>query len=98
MDQIDLRQLVWANDRYLARISSLRRALARHWLDVAGYADSEGQTTEDAVRPWPGKYRDYVIRSLNSNKLFDRFIIEQLAGDDWPALAMAIGRRSKLNC
>ena len=55
---------------------------SRHWLDVAGYADSEGQTTADAVRPWAWKYRDYVIRSFNSNKLFDRFIVEQLAGDE----------------
>lgn len=55
---------------------------SRHWLDVAGYADSEGQTTADAVRPWAWKYRDYVIRSLNSNKLIDRFIVEQLAGDE----------------
>lgn len=55
---------------------------SRHWLDVAGYADSEGQTTQDAVRPWAWKYRDYVIRSLNANKPFDRFIIEQLAGDE----------------
>lgn len=55
---------------------------ARHWLDVAGYADSEGQTAQDAVRPWAWKYRDYVIRSLNSNKPIDRFILEQLAGDE----------------
>ena len=55
---------------------------ARHWLDVAGYADSEGQTTEDAVRPWAWKYRDYVIGAFNANKPFDRFILEQLAGDE----------------
>ena len=55
---------------------------SRHWLDVAGYADSEGQTTQDAVRPWAWKYRDYVIRSLNANKPIDRFIVEQLAGDE----------------
>ena len=55
---------------------------ARHWLDVAGYADSEGQTTADAVRPWAWKYRDYVIQSFNANKPFDRFIVEQLAGDE----------------
>lgn len=54
----------------------------RHWLDVAGYAESEGQTTQDAERPWAWKYRDYVIRSFNSNKPFDRFITEQLAGDE----------------
>ena len=54
----------------------------RHWLDVAGYADSEGVTTADAVRPFAYKYRDYVIRSLNADKPFDQFIIEQLAGDE----------------
>jgi Protein of unknown function (DUF1553)/Protein of unknown function (DUF1549)/Planctomycete cytochrome C len=54
----------------------------RHWLDIAGYADSEGGTTQDAVRPWAYKYRDYVIRSLNSDKPFDQFIAEQLAGDE----------------
>ena len=54
----------------------------RHWLDVAGYAESEGQTVQDADRPWAWKYRDYVIRSFNSNKPFDRFITEQLAGDE----------------
>ena len=54
----------------------------RHWLDVAGYADSEGVTTADAVRQFAYKYRDYVIRSLNADKPFDQFIIEQLAGDE----------------
>ena len=71
---------------------------SRHWLDVAGYADSEGQTTEDAIRPWAWKYRDYVIRSLNANKPIDRFIVEQLAGDelagirqgDWTAEQMEL--------
>lgn len=55
---------------------------ARHWLDVAGYADSEGYTLRDDERPWAWKYRDYVIRSLNADKPFDRFIVEQLAGDE----------------
>ncbi|MBX7165739.1 MAG: PSD1 and planctomycete cytochrome C domain-containing protein [Pirellulales bacterium] len=55
---------------------------ARHWLDVAGYADSEGATTSDAPRSWAFKYRDYVIRSLNADKPLDRFIDEQLAGDE----------------
>ena len=41
---------------------------SRHWLDVAGYADSEGQTTADAVRPWAWKYRDYVIRSRAASR------------------------------
>jgi len=55
---------------------------ARHWLDVAGYADSEGASTEDPVRPTAWKYRDYVIRSFNADKPFDRFIREQIAGDE----------------
>ena len=55
---------------------------ARHWLDVAGYADSEGYTVKDNPRPWAWKYRDYVIRSLNADKPFDRFLTEQLAGDE----------------
>jgi mono/diheme cytochrome c family protein len=54
----------------------------RHWLDVAGYADSEGFSPEDPVRKDAWRYRDYVIRSVNADKPFDRFIIEQLAGDE----------------
>lgn len=54
----------------------------RHWLDVAGYADSEGGSPSDPVRTNAWKYRDYVIRSLNADMPFDRFIREQLAGDE----------------
>jgi mono/diheme cytochrome c family protein len=54
----------------------------RHWLDVAGYADSDGNGTDDAVRPYAYKYRDYVIRSLNADKPLNQFIVEQLAGDE----------------
>ncbi|MBM79537.1 MAG: hypothetical protein CMJ78_02950 [Planctomycetaceae bacterium] len=54
----------------------------RHWLDVAGYSDSEGYTNSDVQRPDAFKYRDYVIRSLNNDKAFDLFIQEQLAGDE----------------
>jgi len=55
---------------------------ARHWLDVAGYADTEGDSPNDSLRPHIYKYRDYVIRALNSDKPFNQFIIEQLAGDE----------------
>lgn len=55
---------------------------ARHWLDVAGYADSEGYTDTDPERKWAWKYRDYVINALNANKPFDEFVREQLAGDE----------------
>jgi len=53
---------------------------ARHWLDVVHYADTHGYD-KDKLRPnaWP--YRDYVIRALNEDKPYERFILEQLAGD-----------------
>lgn len=54
----------------------------RHWLDVAGYADSEGFTGEDPVRKTAWRYRDYVIRAFNADMPWDRFIQEQLAGDE----------------
>ncbi len=54
----------------------------RHWLDVAGYADSEGYTANDTERNYAYKYRDYVIKAFNADKPFDEFIVEQLAGDE----------------
>ncbi len=54
----------------------------RHWLDVAGYADSDGGSSEDTPRLWAWRYRDYVIRSFNADKPWDQFIQEQLAGDE----------------
>jgi hypothetical protein len=53
----------------------------RHWLDLARYADSNGYEFDEA-RPDAWRYRDYVIRSFNADKPFDRFILEQLAGDE----------------
>ncbi len=54
----------------------------RHWLDVAGYADSDGYGPEDVQRPHAWHYRDYVIDAFNRDLPFDRFITEQLAGDE----------------
>ncbi|HVR75253.1 MAG TPA: DUF1549 domain-containing protein, partial [Planctomycetota bacterium] len=54
----------------------------RHWLDLAGYADSEGKREQDLPRGSAWRYRDYVIRSLNSDKPYDRFLLEQIAGDE----------------
>jgi hypothetical protein len=54
----------------------------RHWLDVAGYADSDGDGTTDTLRPHAWRYRDYVIRAFNADKPLDRFVLEQLAGDE----------------
>src|SRR6185369_5696976 len=53
----------------------------RHWLDVARYADSNGFKA-DETRPNMWRYRDYVIGSFNSDKPFDRFVKEQIAGDE----------------
>jgi len=56
----------------------------RHWLDLVRYAETDG-FEHDAVRPHSWRYRDYVIRSFNEDKPYDRFIREQLAGDElWP--------------
>jgi hypothetical protein len=55
---------------------------ARHWLDVAGYADSEGILEEDLIRPNAWRYRDYVIKSFNEDKPYNRFLLEQIAGDE----------------
>jgi mono/diheme cytochrome c family protein len=54
----------------------------RYWLDLAGYADSEGKREQDLPRPHAWRYRDYVIRSLNADKPYSRFLLEQLAGDE----------------
>ncbi len=54
----------------------------RHWLDLAGYADSEGKREQDLPRPHAWRYRDYVVRSFNADKPYDRFLLEQLAGDE----------------
>src|SRR5207302_6084416 len=56
---------------------------ARHWLDLARYAETNGYE-RDATRPNAWRYRDYVIRAFNDDKPFDRFVLEQLAGDELP--------------
>lgn len=53
----------------------------RHWLDVVRYADSAG-FANDYERGSAWRYRDYVVRAFNSDKPYDRFVIEQLAGDE----------------
>jgi mono/diheme cytochrome c family protein len=62
---------------------------ARHWLDVAGYADSNGFAEADSLRPQAWRYRDYVIRSLIADKPWNEFIVEQLAGDELAAATHA---------
>ncbi len=54
----------------------------RHWLDVAGYADSDGYAEQDLERKWAYRYRDYVVRAFNADKPWNEFLIEQIAGDE----------------
>ena len=69
-------------DRLLAK-PTYGEERARHWLDYARYADTYGIHLDNSRDIWP--YRDYVIRSFNSNKPFDQFTVEQIAGDLLPA-------------
>jgi hypothetical protein len=68
-------------DRYLASPHYGER-WGKYWLDIAGYADSNGYFSADSDRPHAWRYRDYVIRAFNADKPFDRFVQEQLAGDE----------------
>ena len=73
-------------DRLLASTAYGER-WARHWLDVVRYADSGGYET-DIFYEQAWRFRDYVIRSFNVDKPFDRFLMEQVAGDElWPSQA-----------
>jgi hypothetical protein len=66
----------------------------QHWLDVARYADSSG-FANDYQRGNAWRYRDYVVRSFNADKPYDRFVAEQLAGDELdpgdPEMLVAVG-------
>jgi len=65
----------------LLKSSAYGENQARHWLDLVRYADSDGYNADHA-RPEAYHYRDYVIRSFNEDKPYDRFVMEQLAGDE----------------
>jgi hypothetical protein len=54
---------------------------ARHWLDVAGYSESDGNQGKDRERTDAWRYRDYVIQAFNKDKPYNAFLVEQLAGD-----------------
>ncbi|TWU57534.1 PSD1 and planctomycete cytochrome C domain-containing protein [Rubripirellula reticaptiva] len=87
-------------DRLLAKPSFGER-WARTWLDLARYADSAGYADDPPRTIWA--YRDYVIESLNQNKPFDQFTIEQIAGDlldeptDEQLIATAFHRNTTTN-
>ncbi|MCG8653132.1 MAG: PSD1 and planctomycete cytochrome C domain-containing protein [Pirellulales bacterium] len=80
----------WEKDSHDAWSALIERLLesphygerwGQHWLDVTRYADTGGMSN-DYERSNMWRYRDYVIRALNQDKPYDRFIIEQLAGDE----------------
>ncbi len=93
-------------DRLLA-MPQYGERLARHWMDVARYADTKGYVfTEDRNYPYAYTYREYLIRAFNEDKPFDRFVLEQLAADKLkldgpPSLAamgfLTVGRRFSNN-
>ncbi|MCH2212102.1 MAG: DUF1553 domain-containing protein [Fuerstiella sp.] len=79
----DTRPGAW--ERLIESLLSSRRYGERwggYWLDRAGYADTEGEREQDILRPYAYRYRDYVIRAFNADKPYDRFLLEQLAGDE----------------
>jgi hypothetical protein len=83
-------------DRLLAS-SAYGERWARHWLDAAGYADSNGYSETDSTRPDAWRYRDYVIRSINADKPWTDFITEQLAGDELAGATQAATQQAVLD-
>jgi hypothetical protein len=86
-EQIDQYLAHEAPDRYERLIDELLASprygerWARQWLDLVRYAESDGWR-QDANRSHAYKYRDYVVRSFNEDKTYDRFVTEQIAGDE----------------
>jgi hypothetical protein len=54
----------------------------RYWLDLAGYSDSDGGQNSDPIREHVWRYRDYIIAAFNTDKPYDQFLREQIAGDE----------------
>jgi hypothetical protein len=97
-----------SDDRYAAVVDDLLsrpqfgEKWARHWLDLARYADSHGFQRDDLRDNWA--WRDWVIRAMNDDMPFDQFTIEQIAGDLLPnatesqRIATGFHRCSPTNC
>jgi hypothetical protein len=80
-------------DRLLAS-PQYGEAWAQHWLDVSRYAESEG-FEYDRQRHGAWRFRDYVVRSFNADKPYDRFVLEQIAGDELPVARASLPVRSQ---
>ena len=89
-EEIDAFVAAWEHDSKTAWTELIDRLLetpqygerwAQHWLDVVRYADTSG-FSNDYERSNAWRYRDYVVRSINSDKPYNRFIVEQIAGDE----------------
>ena len=99
-DQIDAFVADPAADAYEKQVDRLLTSphfgerQARHWLDVARFAETSGYE-RDAEKPHAWRYRDWVVQAFNDDMPFDRFVLEQLAGDELPdrseATAIATG-------
>jgi hypothetical protein len=82
-----------ASDAYEKVVDRLLRSprygehMARHWLDAARYADTNGYQTDGERTMW--RWRDWVIDAFNANMPFDRFTIEQIAGDMIPGATLS---------
>ena len=78
-----------SSDAYEKRVDKLLASpqfgerWARYWLDLVRFAETSGYE-RDQVKPGVWKYRDWVVESLNNDKPYDRFVMEQLAGDELP--------------
>ena len=82
-------------DRYLASPHYGER-FGKIWLDVAGYADSNGYFNADTDRPLAYRYREYVIRSWTADKPYDQFLREQLAGDELSGIVAKMGEAKEI--
>lgn len=104
LDDLETHDRPDAYERYVDKLlasPAFGEHWAHAWLDLARYADSAGYADDPPRTIW--LYRDYVIRSLNANKPFDQFTIEQIAGDllpeptEEPLIATAFHRNTLTN-
>ena len=75
-----------AYEKIVDRLLAMRQfgeRWARHWLDIVRYADTNGYE-RDAEKPNAWRYRDWVVNAFNNDMPYDRFVMEQLAGDELP--------------